>query len=441
MTQTKDFSAIDTGIFPVDFALEREGDQQVYPEDYRQREREVEVYALVPFANNAITLKSSLNSLTPTISKGVLVYPELGEGIQDDQSLAIATAFVQENPGFKLVKYPVPVIPPTSSWLASKLFAGGVSVYWLYHELLNFGLVNLKFLVEANQDQDKAWLFVASPETIYAQGNLQVLKTKVEAQNLQYDVFKYQTLNYTLNHLELFKTGGFFRRFLKTLGLDGSEEVLYPEVVSKARLIPVQAPRELDLNYLIRLRNLKHFSYKYHKALADDSALLEAQGALVPQEAISNFSPEFVSQAQIYPQEFLLGRSFPFEARLAYQGDTAEHLAQFFKQELHFEVETQEQELDAQFWSQEGQEANLAQLAYPRVHRLLRRPQKVFNTYDLSLETLLGQSKYRMEEWLNGFNLRLGQNNLTEIDRLNLRAQAQILQSFFNSYNINPQVL
>lgn len=67
------------------------------------------VYALIRFSNEVITLQQSLNSLLPTINKGVLLTHPSADGLQDDGSLQVALEFVRNNPGFKLLMYPHPV--------------------------------------------------------------------------------------------------------------------------------------------------------------------------------------------------------------------------------------------------------------------------------------------------------------------------------------------
>ncbi|RIY32740.1 hypothetical protein CJP74_03805 [Psittacicella melopsittaci] len=397
-------------IFPPEFDLSREGDQQVYHDDYRQREREVEAFALVPFSNNAITLKASLESLAQVIKQGVLLYPELPPQVAADQSIAIATEFVANNPGYKLVKYPTPVLLPTNPWLEQNFYAGGVSLYWLYHEFLNYGLTNLKFLFDTLEVNDKAWLFIAQPDTIYLPEQLQALLSEAGEQNLNYDAFAYQTQALVVDHQSLFRNKGKIRSFLARVGLDGNEEVHYPDVVSKASLRELTSPGFLaPLAYLVRWRNLKHFTYQLDKQ--EDEQIKGSLGI------------EFAPRSQVYPESKALGYSFPYESQIVYHGYTSKELNNFYQDLAPSEVKLAE---------------HLSKFTYPIVNRLLKHPQRQFDWNNCDYQELNKQGIYRVEEWLKGFNLRLEQGDLSQDDKYNLRAQADILQAFFNLYKVFP---
>lgn len=79
--------------------------------------RDIEIFAYIRFADEAITFRACLNSLLPTITKGVLVYhllpPDASAATRQGQarSLQIAQEFCAQNPGFSLICYEHVVYP------------------------------------------------------------------------------------------------------------------------------------------------------------------------------------------------------------------------------------------------------------------------------------------------------------------------------------------
>ncbi|RIY32047.1 hypothetical protein CKF54_05515 [Psittacicella hinzii] len=134
--------------------LEETGDQ-----DFAEQE----VYALIRFNNEVLTLKQSLNSLLPSISKGVLITHPTADGLQDDGSLQVAAEFVAQNPGFELVIYPYPVYHGNHP-IYSQLDKVNRENY--LDAFTNFGLEALMNLARKNGDLDP-WLFKADADQIY----------------------------------------------------------------------------------------------------------------------------------------------------------------------------------------------------------------------------------------------------------------------------------
>lgn len=77
-----------------------------------QPQRDVEIIAYVRFGAEELTFKQCLESLLPTIRKGVLVYHRLPAEASEltrashARSVEIARAFVAQHSGFKLIEYP-----------------------------------------------------------------------------------------------------------------------------------------------------------------------------------------------------------------------------------------------------------------------------------------------------------------------------------------------
>ncbi|RIY34575.1 hypothetical protein CKF54_00190 [Psittacicella hinzii] len=409
---------ITRGVLPTEFDLSRDGDQVVYPHDYRQRQREVEVYALIPFDNDAVTLKLALNSLTPAVTKGVLVYPEMLPGVEADQSLEIATEFVTVNPGFKLVKYPMPIVPYHNSWIKDNFYSGGVSIYWLKHQLLNFGLVNLKALVKSNQDEDKAWLFLANPWTAYGQDELAKALSQVKEQNVEFDLFNFTSQSLALAHDKLFSQKKGIASLFSALG---REQIYNATTLEKAQLETTSARANEELNIIARLANFEAFTTLVHRNEQEQVTKLE-------------LGTKLKAESQSCTSDLSLGTSLPWESSFAYHGAQA-----LDKQESKLEEASKQQEASKLINADQVNFA-LTELAYPLVNRLAKHPQTQFDNLNFDPQELLNNSLYRIDQWINGFNIRASSTNLTKMDKYNLQEQSKLYQSYFNAYVFNPIV-
>ncbi|RIY32380.1 hypothetical protein CKF54_05010 [Psittacicella hinzii] len=144
---------------------------------------EIEPYAFIRFSNEAITIKSSLESIVPFFKKGIICYHELLPGIEEDGSLAIVEEFVRQNPGFRLVKYPFHVLFQNLEGLYDHLYSS-TSKYWLLHTYYQFALEQLKELVKENGDQDTAWFFKVDCDHVYSQKLLEYTKLWCQLEQL-----------------------------------------------------------------------------------------------------------------------------------------------------------------------------------------------------------------------------------------------------------------
>lgn len=133
-------------------------------------------YAYVRFANEAITLRACLESILPFCDRGIISYHEPLPGVAMDESLAIAQEFVREHRGFRLVKYPVPVIFHDCEFVDKHLFSGVVSRYWLMDSYSNYALEHLKELARANGEYDRAYIFKVDADHIYCREALEVCR-------------------------------------------------------------------------------------------------------------------------------------------------------------------------------------------------------------------------------------------------------------------------
>ncbi|MFC6277165.1 hypothetical protein [Psittacicella hinzii] len=141
----------------------------------------IEPYAYIRFSNEAITLKSCLESIVPYIKKGIICYNEPLPGISDDGSLAIAQEFVAKNPGYKLVRYPFPVIFHNMPRYYDIIFSGATNKLWLLYAYSEYAMLYLKRIAQKNGDYDKAWVFKIDADHIYSAKLLEytVLKSQL----------------------------------------------------------------------------------------------------------------------------------------------------------------------------------------------------------------------------------------------------------------------
>ncbi|RIY33386.1 hypothetical protein CJP74_02015 [Psittacicella melopsittaci] len=150
-----------------------------------------EPYAYIRFSNEAITLKTCLESLVPFFKKGIICYHEPLPGIKADASLAIAQEFIAKNPGFRLVKYPFHVIYHGLPGFYNYIY-NGISRFWLLHAYSQYALLHLEELARENGDYDKAWLFKVDCDHVFSQKLLEYtklcmqLKFKTDQENFAY---------------------------------------------------------------------------------------------------------------------------------------------------------------------------------------------------------------------------------------------------------------
>lgn len=130
--------------------------------DYKPQHK-LPVYALVRFYNEVITLRQSLNSLLPTITKGILITHKCPYGLEDDGSLALALDFCNKNPGFKLVVYPFPVYNANHEKYTNVQSIPRESFLDAY---TTYGVQCVKELAKENGDLDP-WVFKADADNLY----------------------------------------------------------------------------------------------------------------------------------------------------------------------------------------------------------------------------------------------------------------------------------
>lgn len=135
--------------------------------DQAEMHRAIIPYAFIRFSNEAITMRASLESILPFCDRGILCYHPQLPGVEEDGSIAIAQEFVERNPGFRLVKYPVPIIPHGNEYLAENLYNGKISRYWLLDCFYNYALLHLKELARENNEYDNAYIFKVDCDHIY----------------------------------------------------------------------------------------------------------------------------------------------------------------------------------------------------------------------------------------------------------------------------------
>lgn len=154
----------------------------------RHKVRTTIPYAYVRFSNEAITLKACLESLVDFVDRGILCYHQPLPGIAEDGSIAIAQEFVRQNPGFRLVQYPLPVIYHDHPFLAANLFRGDIDRYWLMDCYSNYALYHLEELARENGDYDNAWCLKIDADHIYSAKVFNYQRALVESKFYPWDM-------------------------------------------------------------------------------------------------------------------------------------------------------------------------------------------------------------------------------------------------------------
>ncbi|MFC6276739.1 hypothetical protein [Psittacicella hinzii] len=568
------------GQIPQQVDLLRQGDQTVQQDDFRKLQTKVEAYALIPVYQEAVTLSASLETIKQAFTQGVLVYAPPPVGVQADQSLEIATAFVEENPGFKLAIYPSPIVPQHNPWLAEYMYEGGFSVYWLYHNFFNFGFVQLQELIKLAGHEEAAWIAVLDPQTIYDSKGLDSFIAQLPTLGQTYDAWRLDACALAFNHESMFTSASLFKRLIGKVGLQSSEQYINPQVLNTASLHFVGVHTSA-VSYFVRYSQIQHFNYVYaspflatqqetanhqegakQQEAAKDKAKTKAKVKLAERKwhfmADETQEPDpattYVNYAQlalkpntqVAPTSLLCGYRLAYETQVAYHGVKVKDYKAWLEQvtllgsaaqagqqvinnltqaltkfvtnsqvitrqaitsqssdkqlgdnqssDIHTDdnlpnqnqtsekqpsnkatentqaldlAKSNEQVMvlgsdqyavlpsmqqvtladpqdlvqifaqNKEFWSLENAASWLELLNYPHVAQLLTHPQQYLSLTQANYVDLLTQSKYRLEEWLNGFNLSLSQEPAGTSKKFELEAQAQILRTYFGRYALS----
>lgn len=136
----------------------------LYRNILNNQSRKVEPYAFIRVFNEEYTLLTSLNSITPAIKKGIIAYHDPLPGIEVDNTVSILENWVKEHPGFKLVKYPHFVIPPTQ--ILHRFIK--IAPEWYLDKYYEFALQELKNHAIANGDYESAFVVKIDCDQVYS---------------------------------------------------------------------------------------------------------------------------------------------------------------------------------------------------------------------------------------------------------------------------------
>lgn len=457
-------------LIPSNLDLTREGEQVVYPGDFRHNKANVP-YVLLTFANDAITLQSSLDSLPEFLEHGVLLYSDPLPGCKEDASLEIARAFVAKRSGFKLVKYPLPVIPAGNKWLAEHLFDGGITAHWLESNLLNFGLVQLEELIAANNHQDSAWLWLLNVTTIYSKATLTALQEQILAQQCISDCWTLHSVPVVVDLYQLNNKAGGLGKLLSKMKLSTKETLYSPELLQGARLalMPTTLTTPtLITDYVVRYRQVKDFIYHYLKprmaavvsnSTANGEAVAAASTLTADDLALVQHYPHLRYQAETIqaPEKWLVGFNLSQEKVAAYTGFTTKQLKDYYQQVAEHVISDLAQlpvpfvsdkenykttygELfavslvhDPEFWQPQESYSWLATLAYPQCDNLLTHPVQEYSLDLADYQTLVHDQKYRFEGWLKGYNIKVNQPIDDALVKAFYLGQSRMYNTYFNN--------
>lgn len=138
----------------------------------------IEVYAFVRVSNEALTVKASLDSIKDVITKGIIAWHPPLPGVAEDGTREYLQQFVAQNPGYRYVEYPVPIIPPNSNFIHRHLeLCQSKLRYNLLDCFYNFALLHLERLARDNGDYDHAYAMKIDCDHVYARQALNHMLT------------------------------------------------------------------------------------------------------------------------------------------------------------------------------------------------------------------------------------------------------------------------
>lgn len=453
-------------------------------------DRDIIPYAFIRFSNEAVTMQASLDSIKGFCSKGILAYHPHLPGIEDDGSLAIATKFVEQNPGFRLVKYPVPVIYHGSEFIAQNLYKGHVSRYWLLDCFYNYALLHLRQLARDNGEYDQAWLLKVDLDHIYDPQALRYAQELAYQRRLSFDSVLFSKYNVCFDHAELraglTPTTG-LRRFLEKLGLS-------KKIPPQFKAYFLSHPQTAFDHWFVKLSKLDHFIFvntynphgknplknfsNYESAVFTDDCRHDLTTVLLHSYHLNREKVEAYSYG-LDLSKLLANGTFNVSADLADYGQAGSDQAAKLKASAMVDklatsptvkssstftetsttsllrgelkeyssltnvyqdlpvfdglnaIDSQRPEIQqtlTSFWTAAHLQKIGTQLNYPYSHQ---RDTKRYLRYYADFDKLVNTPEYRIENWLNEFNQR--RNSTTDpVEKAELDREAVILTTLFD---------
>lgn len=444
-------------------------------------------------------MQACLDSLPAFIDRGVIVYHESPPGVTADTSISIAQQFVKENPGFRLVKYPLPIIHQDSSFIANNLGArNDIDRYWLLDSFYNFALAALIELAIDNGEYDKAWLFKIDCDHVYnpraclaSFRQLYHIKycSKVAPHTIMLCYSKYNVArNYALVAEQ--QASQLLQQFNNTSS-NSDAPISATETTAGTSKLTTSEPEQTALEQNQQYQHLLHTTVINYNAFNDlkptqqsllNGIVMHQDHMLLKLSHISNFnfimhqeqapslatvntnkitkfnnwerlnvsySPNISKEKQILWQMFLNSFHFHLEKHMNDNPSVATVLrssSQIPNRLAYRDYQTAIDAIETElyfkttkldpFWSPENLQRTIASLNYPDYSK----PLQPFRNIDY--EQLLSQPKYRMENFLQEFKAKkndrdLDRNEYDFMHRCITRLRDQLTQNVILESQVN----
>lgn len=370
---------------------------------------EIEPYAFIRFSNEAITMQASLDSIQPFFKKGIICYHDPLPGITEDGSIAIAQEFCRKNPGFRLVRYPFPVIFQNMAHFSRLFYSGATSRLWLLHAYYTYAHLHLRELAIDNGDIDKAYIYKIDLDHIYS------------AKLLEYD-----TLVMRLRALEGYHAAYFYKA----------------NVCCDYR------------DYVIGTKPEPWFTYLANDYDHSICKMTEMQGYLLRVIEHNEVDDEGYNKLEVFELQtfsndcrvipdftFVNSLHFFFEKLFFYTQTKPENVAKIYSKGIAYSridweemvATLPEAKIDPEFFSYENVQRFLASFKYPATPS---EGYKYGRDY-IDVDTLYNDDRYRPEVLINDFNQRYAQrHSLEEHEQHLIEIERAILNYLANEDNL-----
>lgn len=396
-------------------------------------------YAFVRFCNEEITLKACLESLPSFVDRGVICYHELPPGVDADGSVAIAQEFVAKHRGFKLVKYPLPVIPQNNKFLANSIGTrNDICRYWLLDAFYNYALSALIQLAIDNGEYDRAWLFKVDADHVYnPDACLKAIRFMHQIKYVKHsfphiNVLTFAKFNVARNYYNLARAQEIYIENQAQQRQVSSE--VRAQLIANARNKPLllnQLPAHLDHEhlYLNSLNVDDHMLVKLDCVapflfIMTQERLPSAESSeLQDIEKFRNWEKFTVKdngmtfKEQLFQANFLSSFHFCLEkffwAQPCSLNNALQLLDNYSDKQYYDQIESKLNQLDEScffkmsddpFWSEANLRKIVASFNYPKFEDVLNSQKNYGREFDV--EELLRNPRYRVETVVNDINQR-----------------------------------
>lgn len=376
------------------------------------------VYAFVRFGNESITIKQSLESLLSFCQDGILCYHEPLPGIQDDGSVKIAEDFVRRNPGFRLVKYPLPIIFHNSEFTADNLEK--LDRYWLLDCFYNYTLLHLIELAKENGDYDNAYMFKVDCDHIYSPEAFKESFDWLLANDQGYNLVVWEKFNVMSPEL--------LRKEQK--GLVGKLVNLFKSAPNEGWFVNSTNGQD---HWLVSLKVATAYEFlfvrDYKKAFKEKDGGAHYEQAKWTDELSCDVNHAFITSYHFAYEKLFkyldAQQAQSIQDLIATHGHPYKGMPAEIKAKLPWQ-----KTLDSEFFSEEHFLELVKSFNYPK----RSSTSETFARSSANFDELLMNPEYRMEKYLVKFNKQLQNPNNTKEQQAILNREARVLTKLIHEW-------